>query len=98
MVAVQVGEHFADGFAERGHQRLLGGLDDGDVDTALTGAGGHLQADPSGAHHGQRRPFGQNGIQRRSIVERTQIVDSGGIGSRYRGRREADPVASSSLS
>ncbi len=51
--AVQVGEHFADRLAECGQQRLFGGLDDGDVDAALTSARGHLQADPTGAHHRQ---------------------------------------------
>ena len=81
---MQGGEHLADGFAECGHQRLFGGLDDGDVDAALTGSGGHLQADPPGTHHRERRALGQNGIQRLGVVVGAQIVDPGGVGSRYR--------------
>jgi hypothetical protein len=67
--AVQGGEHLADFATERGHQRKLGHLDDRDVDAAVSGAGGHLQADPTAADDGQRRTFGQHRIQCVGIVD-----------------------------
>ena len=51
--AVQGGEHLADLAAERRHQRQLSHFDDGDVDAAVSGTGGDLEADPPTADDGQ---------------------------------------------
>jgi hypothetical protein len=60
VIAVQRGEYGANLFADRAHQRQPGGFDHGDVDVALTRAGGDFQADPARADHSKRRPFGQS--------------------------------------
>ncbi|COW21966.1 Uncharacterised protein [Mycobacterium tuberculosis] len=62
---------------------MYGGLDDGDVDATLTRTGGHFQAYPAGTHHCEGRPLHQNGVQCHGVVVAAQVVDAGGIGSRY---------------
>jgi len=47
------GEHLADLAAERRHQRQLSHFDDGDVDAAVSGTGGDLEADPPTTDDGQ---------------------------------------------
>ena len=84
VVAVQAGEHLTDLPAERPHQRHFGRLHDGDVDATVTGAGRDLQSDPSGADDRQRSTFGQQRIQRRCVVDGTQVMHSVCVGARDR--------------
>ena len=74
-----VGEHLADLAAERGQQRKLRHFDDRDVDAAVSGTGGDLEADPSAADDGQRTTFGQCRIQRVGVVDGAQVVHAVGV-------------------
>ena len=77
--AVERGEHLADLAAERGQQRKLRHFDDRDVDAAVSGAGGDLEADPPAADDGQRRTFDQCRIQRVGVVDGAQVVHAVGV-------------------
>jgi len=74
---VGLGEELPDFLAETARQRKSGTPQHGDVEPAVPGGGGDLQADPPGADDGHRAAGGQRGVQAHRVPIGAQGVHAG---------------------